>query len=360
MSPEQRVERGIYRQGAAGPWRIYVSINGHLVARRLPADWTLTKVRRTRNTLDVQLRAKAAADAEATPSDALVPAPGTFAQDVLLYLQAVKTMPTFKGRKVEIGRWLPLFHDRPRASIKPIEIDVQLEAWLAEGYAGSTVKKWRTALMHLWSRLDGKGAPNPVKSTKAPAEAESEARALPDSLVRFVLYRLMRPSPTRARLALMFHLGLAPKQIANLQPGDLLLDATTPCVFVRARKKGKGVAGFAKPLDQDGVAALRAFRDWDAFGAYSSSSANKAWKVACRKIGLGGVKAYDLRHTYVTALYAASGDLRATQIASGHRSLSTTARYALGAVDLRARAAVAAMETYRAGLPPGGMSQSDK
>lgn len=350
MAGEVRVERGIYR-AAGGGWRVYVSINGRLVARRFPADWTLTKVRRARERLDVRLRDRAAATHAPDRPDA-----GTFAQDAALYLKAVRSMPTFKQRQTEIGRWVGVFGPRRRDTITRIDIDVILQRWLADGYAGSTVKKWRTALMHLWSRLDGKGAANPVKSSFLPDEADADARGLPAGMVRVIL-RLMRPSPTRARLAVMAYVGLAPLQIANLQPKDLDLAGRT--LWVRARKKGKGAAGFPKPLSSDGVAAMRTFAACNAWTPpgqkpYSASSAYASFKRAAAKLGLlvgpGGLRPYDLKHTYVTELYDASGDLRATQIVAGHRSLTTTARYALRAVDVRARAAVAAVDA-RQNLP---------
>ena len=99
--------------------------------------------------------------------------------------------------------------------------------------------------------------------------------------------------------------------------------------------------------------AFAALNAWTPAGKkpYSASSAYASFKRAaaklCLLVGPGGLRPYDLKHTYVTVLYDASGDLRATQIAAGHRSLTTTARYALRAVDGRARAAVAAVDARR-------------
>ena len=60
--------------------------------------------------------------------------------------------------------------------------------------------------MHLWTRLDGKSAPNPVRDAILPEEAEAEERGLPYGLIRFVL-RLMPFSMTWARLQVMAATG---------------------------------------------------------------------------------------------------------------------------------------------------------
>lgn len=357
MAGEVRVERGIYRS-ASGTWRVYVRVAGQLVPRRYPADWPLTKVRRARAALDIELRKEAEAPAQRERAD-----PGTFAEDAARYLKAVRSMTTYKERVFHIGLWVEAFGPRQRDTIQPIEIDQVLEAWLADGYAGSTVRKRRTALMHLWSKLDGKGAPNPVRSSTLPDEAEAERRGLPFSMIRVIL-RLLRPSKTRARLAMMAFTGLAPRQIAGLRPGDVVTDGAAVALWVRRRKKGKGAAGFVKPLTAEGVAALRQFAAWDAWTAhgakpYSPSSAYKTFQRAARdKLALGGLRPYDLRHSYVGELYAATGDLRATQLVAGHKSLATTARYALGAVDERVRVAVEALGA-RLKLP-AEVTSSDK
>lgn len=336
MSAETRVERGIYR-GANDHWRIYVRVAGRLVSRRFPPAWTLTRVRRARQDLAVKLRD--AAERREAPDR---PDPGTFAQDAALYLKTVRSMPTFKGRSHDIALWVEVFGPRRRETIRSIEIDAVLERWLADGYAGSTVKGRRTALMHLWSRLDGKGAPNPVKSSLRPREAEVEARDLPYSMIRLLLRLVPVTSKTRARLEVMAFTGLAPRQVAHIERTDIDLDKAV--LWVRARKKGRGAKGFAKPLTDDGILALRRFAALEAFGPYSASSAYKTFQRAARgKLALGGLKPYDLRHSYITQLYDASGDIAATQAVAGHRSVTTTMRYAMRAVDTRATLAAAAL-----------------
>ena len=79
---------------------------------------------------------------------------------------------------------------------------------------------------------------------------------------------------------------------------------------------------------------------------FSTSSAWMSFQRACAKLGLTGLRPYDLRHSFGTAVYAASGDLRATQQLLGHASRSTTDRYTLAAVPDRLRVAVGQTEEF--------------
>ena len=108
---------------------------------------------------------------------------GTFANDAARYLLAVSAMPTYSERCKHIALWMDEFGQRWRGTIRTDEIDAVLNQWLREGLAASTVKHRRTALLHLWHRLDGKDAANPVRRSLVPTEPEPELRGLPYSTV---------------------------------------------------------------------------------------------------------------------------------------------------------------------------------
>jgi integrase/recombinase XerC len=63
-----------------------------------------------------------------------------------------------------------------------------------------------------------------------------------------------------------------------------------------------------------------------------------------------GLRPYDLRHCFGTAVYTASADLRATQQLLGHASLSTTDRYTLAAVPERLKVAVGQVDQVQRDL----------
>ena len=110
-------------------------------------------------------------------------------------------------------------------------------------------------------------------------------------------------SKTKARLALMAYTGFAPATIMRLRPQDVRWDAGA--VFVPGRRKGKGTKGQTIPLASAGLAALRRFDQLDCWGPFSTSSAWRSFQRACAKLGLAGLRPYDLRHSFGTAVYAA-------------------------------------------------------
>lgn len=59
----------------------------------------------------------------------------------------------------------------------------------------------------------------------------------------------------------------------------------------------------------------------------------KSWKAALDAAGIADFRFHDLRHTFGTRLYRASGDIRATQKALGHRDIASTLRYENAGLD---------------------------
>ena len=337
----RRISDGVYRD----QWGFSASVRGggQRAEKRFPPGTSLKAIKAWRDETRVSLR-KAAHLATR----------GTFANDSARYLLAVGAMPTFRQRRRDIQLWIEAFGQRRRASITTPEIDALLSRWLGEGLAASTVKHRRTALLHLWHRLDGTDAANPVRRSLVPVEPEPEPRGLPYSTVHRILDAMPdqgqaikgqardTASKTKIRFALMAYTGFSPTTIMRLRPHDVRWDAGA--VFVAGRRKGKGTKGQTIPLTSAGLAALRRFDALDCWGPFSTSSAWKSFQTACRRVGLSGLRPYDLRHTFGTAVYAATGDLRATQQLLGHASRTTTDRYTLAAVPERLQVAVGQVE----------------
>ena len=149
-------------------------------------------------------------------------------------------------------------------------------------------------------------------------------------------------SKTKARLALMAYTGFSQATIMRLRPRDVHWDAGA--VFVQGRRKGKGTKGQTIPLTSKGLAALRRFDELDCWGPFSTSSVWRSFQRVCAKLELTGLRPYDFRHSFGSAVYAAIGDLRATQQLLGHASRVTTDRYTLAAVPERLRLAVGQTE----------------
>ncbi|MYD85074.1 MAG: site-specific integrase, partial [Acidobacteria bacterium] len=271
-------------------------------------------------------------------------------------------------RRQHIEEWTAIFGNRRRSSIRPHEIRAQRDRWLTEPrtdaqgrrrppYAPGSVNKRLRALSNLWRVLDGRHAPNPVREVPEADEIESEPRALPYPVIKALLEAMpditrtqkgctrTAGSRTRARLAVMAWTGLAQVQVARLRPEDI--DWNQPSIWVRGRRKGAAGSerrGHRKPITAQAVAALRQFNALNCWGPFSAAAMRRSLRRACRKvedqfrregitINLNRVRPYDFRHSYATALLAATGDLQTTQRLMLHQSASTTERYARAAVD---------------------------
>ena len=335
-----------------------MEVDGEL-KKRFPPDTSLKTIKDWRDEARVSLRK---ATGHATR--------GTFANDAAQYLLAVSAMPTFRQRRRDIQLWVAEFGHRRRHTVTTLEIDVVLSRWLGEGLAASTVKHRRTALLHLWHEFDGRDVANPVRRSLVPEEPDPEPRGLPYSTVHKILDAMPdqgqaikgqardTASKTKVRYTLMAYTGLPPTSIMRLRPQDVRWDAGA--VFVRGRRKGKrGKKSKARmiPLTSAGLAALRRFDELDCWGPFSTSSAWRSFQTACTKLGLRGLRPYDLRHTFGTAVYAATGDLHATQQLMGHASQAMTDRYTLAAVPERLQIAVGQVETLQVVAVPGGSTR---
>lgn len=372
MKNQRRREPG-QRRLTSGKWQVNVQVrvqgeaSYRFLSKTFPADSLLSDRRAWRERMRVEARRGR------LPDDS-----STFADDAARYLESIAALPTIEQRRQHIDEWTRLFGDRLRSSIRAHEIRAQRDRWLTEPrtdlqgrrrppYAAASVNKRLRALSNLWRVLDGRHAPNPVREVPEADEIESEPRALPYGVIEAILEAMpdVTRAPkgakraagnrTKARLAVMAWTGLAHVQLAGLRREDVDWDG--PSVWVRGRRKGAAGTerrGQRKPITPQAVTALRRFDTLNCWGRFSHASMRKSLRTACRKvedrfrrdgitIDLSRVRPYDFRHSYATALLAATRDLQTTQRLMLHQSASTTERYARAAVD---PVLVAALERF--------------
>lgn len=265
------------------------------------------------------------------------PTTGRFRDDATTYLQAVRAMPSYAGRRQHIDEWIALFGDRPRGTITSHEIRAQLHVWKTAGKAASTVNHRRTALMHLFTVLDGKSAANPVKDVPKFTEPSPFPRALSSATIRRLLSKMR--GTDQARAMVIAYTGIPHAQLAQIRPEHVNFTAGT--VIVHGRKKGQGTATSIRRLTVKGIQALRKMGATKAWGPFDRWAFRRAVHEACAAAKVNPpLRPYDLRHFFGTELYRRSGDLRAVQELMGLSSPTLTNRYALGAVNPRVEAAV--------------------
>jgi hypothetical protein len=87
----------------------------------------------------------------------------SFAKDADTYLAKVKALPTYRQRVTHLTLWAAVFAGKRRRAITSADIRGQRDRWFLEGLAPHTVNLRLRALSNLWTVLDGRRAPNPVR-----------------------------------------------------------------------------------------------------------------------------------------------------------------------------------------------------
>lgn len=340
-------------------YRAQIRIHGTLYRKRFPKSTDVFKIRQWLFGREVRYRGTRAKKT------------GKFDEDARAYLLAVQAMTTFDQRKQHIEEWIAVFGDCQRDSITSDEIAAQLSLWRTTKrkvvytrrkttkdprsaevmLSAGAVNKRRSALMHLFTILDGKAASNPVKDTPKFREPDALPRGLPYSAIRALL-AIMTDSPSKARLMVLAYTGIPHKQIETLTADDVDLEQGT--VRVAGRHKGKGTGARLMPLTKNGIAAMKAMARTAAWGTFSRSTLRKLFQAACAEVPAlaqiaNTLTPYDLRHSFGTEVYRASGDIRATQVLMGHSTPTLTHRYTLGAVEGRIAAALKGFGRKRRG-----------
>lgn len=322
-------------------WQTYCQVNGTFRSASWPKDTPVA-------TMTAWLREQRAGK---TPTRA---GRDSFDHDARVYLQHVQALPTYAQRVTHIALWQAVFRGWRRRSITSADIRGQRDRWLKAGLAPHTVNLRLRALSNLWTVLDGRRAPNPVREVPEAPEPDPEPRALPYWLAERIVQSFPATAPLEiAQAQLMITIGLAPVELSRLLPRHW--QGTT--LFVQGRRKGQGGASRTIPLSEAAQAALRAFSEARGWGQRPGKPFYRIFRTACQRVArdplvidparrrqLAQVAAYDLRHTYATQLYLESGDAHAAAFLLGHRSSTTTARYITAALLARAEKAVRAVD----------------
>jgi integrase len=274
----------------------------------------------------------------------------TLAVDATAYLAAVAGMPSYADRARDIAAWCAELGARPRQTITAVDVRQCLERWRKDqAYAGSTLNHRRTALMHLYRVLDGKGAQNPVADV--PKYPEHEHAALvhtPADITRALA--MVKDAKCRRILSVSAWTGWPYATICRLQPADLSR-LEEGVARVTPRRKGRGTAGRWLPLLPQAVAALKALQIPDdlLIGARGSKEKRRGvhrkrlhaqWTAACTAAKITPCRPYDLRHAFGTLVAKETEDSRAVSELMMHTNEKQTRRYTEAAGIVRATAAI--------------------
>jgi integrase len=315
--------------------RAFIRVRGHLYSKRFPPDTPLTVLR--------DWRAATRTDALRAAKFAAVPS-GTFAEDVTNYLRAVKTMPTYAWREVDLDHWLAVLGaSRTRQSITSAEIRAALQQWRTNGrkdgkpLSESACNHRRTALMHFFTVMNGKAGSNPCRDVPKFREPDPTPRGLTFAQLTRV-FRAMPETKTKARAMVMAYTGIPHATLMRLEPGAVDYRAKT--VLVPRRRKGSGTKPRVLPCSPEALTAFRLLDRYDGWGPFSRDSLRRSLQRACVTAKVTPIRGYDLRHSFAAHVYKESGDIGAVQGLLDHADQKMTARYTLSAIDGRMRSAL--------------------
>lgn len=289
---------------------------------------------------------------------------GSLAADVVEFLK--KPEIAAQPYVHQIARYLSLWEtalggERSRGEIERDEIEAVIQGWLTR-YKEPTVYHRRSALLSLYTTLDGAGAANPVKETTCPQAWVPADHSVPfeklaaivDAMPEWHYPKKGIKQPSIAKLVgrVIVAIGIRPVDLQKIRRHDVDWAAAT--LRWPASAKGKGANPRTVPLSAEGLLALRLFDAANAYGAFKPEAVSHSFKRAARQLegDETPIHLYSGRHTVGADLYRATGDLATVGRMLNHAPGSrVTPQYAQGAnVDVD-RAAVLALSAGRQ-VPP--------
>ncbi len=245
-------------------------------------------------------------------------------------------MPTVGERTRHLELWTTALGAHvPRATITAAEIRTVLHEWRSNGLGAATCNKRRTALMHLWSVLDGKGASNPVRDVPKFRPPDALPRGRDPHAIDAQLKRAPR-CRSRACCRVMLWTGMRPVELHRAQPDDV--NRKDKLVVVRTAKGGQARV---VPLTPQALDAWKEFADagcWEPDVTVGKRiihripTAAPMNRLVKKWTGLSDLRVYDQRHTYGTGLARRKTRLDVIGALMGHSTLELTKRYTLAAV----------------------------
>lgn len=254
---------------------------------------------------------------------------------------------TIRHRRIVLGR-----ADRELPYGLESTTGPELCEWLLSHPEPATLASYRAVLVGAYgfwcdARDPWLEGPNPADWLPQLPQPEHAPRPCTDDQLRHILTRA--PGPVRLMAILAAYQGLRCCEIAGLDREHV----TAAVLLVRRGKGGRPRKHATDPRVWDAVRDLPAgpvVRDADG-GRLDALAVTRRFARWCDDNDLPEVTAHRLRHWFGSTLQAGQGDIRKTQQALGHRSVTSTQRYTLVTLD-QERAAHAVLPTL--GPAPAG------
>ena len=212
------------------------------------------------------------------------------------------------------------------ATVDPIHAKpADIESWLvALGVGNKTMGQYliRLRQFHKWLIREDHRIDNPIDRINPPKVAPNKPRPLPEQYLH-AMWALADPQE-RAWIVLGLYCGLRASEAVNVKVEDVVDGPSLRIV-------GKGGRTRIVPLRPEVLEALQA-SGWPPAGRFFPKAGPKSASTRIgkllRQVGCPPLYSFhSLRHSFGTAAYKASRDIRLVQELLGHSSLQTTQAY---------------------------------
>jgi site-specific recombinase XerC len=351
-----RVAEGVYRDATG--YAVSAMVRRVRQEQRLPLNYTLPELKAARKRLIETLQTH-------TPD---TPERGTVAEAVARYMERLPTQGRYQSdRKRLLAPWVTAHGTARFATLSRAQIIATLMAWEREGLSATTRNHRLSALRVLWRTVapDASLAHACERVTRAPAPKAQRNRARPLALIAKVLAHVETgakksrgaDSHAKHQLTLLAWTGQPSATLSRVTAQHVRWDAQPPEVYLQPRRKGDGAQGRWIPLLPQAAAALKGWLALGVTGLWHRRSIRLAWKRATAKAqddlrenrrhadadALEGMRVYDLRHSFLTAMILATGDAYAVSEYAQHSDIRTTMGYVSGASSARVKEGLAAL-----------------
>lgn len=235
---------------------------------------------------------------------------------------AAKPADTIKLREYQLARFA---HSHPHLALADVTLDV-LAAWLAGfDWKPETTRSYRAALRTFfdWAHVSGRITTNPAWFLPAITPPEHDPRPTPEEFFADALSRAQTEREKRM-VELTGYQGLRVGEVSRVRTDDLERYDERWVL----RVYGKGRKYRRVPLFPSQVAWLQSLPVGYAFPGAIDGHLSSKWvgRLISRLLPTGWA-GHANRHRYATKFYAVEHDIRALQMALGHRNLNTTQIY---------------------------------
>jgi integrase len=308
----KRIGKGIYRDkyGIAAAVKVGTGDAAQQREKRYSFDTPLKEIKAWQESMRADLRKTASRPGASTR--------GTLEADAKAYLAPVEGLASYKSRVCEVNAWTALYGRLRRAHLTAAHVREARAAWLADKYTPKTVNNRVQTLRHLYHLLDGPRSPTPADDVKPLPVPDSPKLLVNANVFRTVAASLI-DAKTRARFMVIASTGVRPAELKRAEPADVDLERRVWVV-----RTAKGGAPRAFWLNDEMLAAWKAFLEADAWGSFDGSDYAKALYAAGWP---KDVRPYQARHSVALELGERGIDLGDVQGWLGHKHVNTTRKH---------------------------------